>query len=232
MSRVQSSFQIPLKNSASQSTRKIIELRDVCVKFGNMNALDRLNLTINRGEVFFLTGPTGAGKTTLLRVLAKDQEVTSGLVDHQSGKIGKIFQDLRMLEEYTLEQNLFFAYDAKNYRSKNHFYDQMMEFTSAVGAKDFLHKKLSLMNGGMKQKMAFVRALLTKPEIILADEPTSSLDYQSSKRLFDILNFLNTKEGLTVVWATHNRELIKNFTGKILHIDKGKFVHLGNACFI
>jgi ABC-type multidrug transport system ATPase subunit len=231
VNRVLGTFNTPKKNPINQA-KKLIELQDVSVRFGDLQALQKLSISVNQGDVVFLTGPTGAGKTTLLRVMAGDQEASSGQAIFQTKKIGKIFQDLRLLEDFTLEQNLFFAYEAKNYRNKNQFYDQMMEYAAAVGARDILHKKLSEMNGGMKQKIAFVRALLTKPDIILADEPTSSLDYQSSKRLFDILNYLNTKEGLTIIWATHNRELIKNFTGKILHIEKGKFVHMGNACFI
>ena len=98
--------------------------------------------------------------------------------------------------------------------------------------KDRLHLKVNDANGGLKQKVAIIRALLTRPDVLIADEPTSSLDIDNTRRLFDVLNLYNVKRGLTVIWATHNKELIKSFTGRIIHLDNGRLVYSGNACFI
>ena len=84
----------------------------------------------------------------------------------------------------------------------------------------------------MKQKIALIRALLARPNILIADEPTCSLDKESSVKLFEILNFYNLKRKLTVIWASHNRELVKQFPGKIIHLEKGKLIYSGHACFI
>jgi cell division transport system ATP-binding protein len=77
-----------------------------------------------------------------------------------------------------------------------------------------------------------VRALMTSTNILIADEPTAILDKESSIKLFDFLNFYNVKRKLTVVWASHNRELVKQFPGKIVHLENGKLVYSGHACFI
>jgi cell division transport system ATP-binding protein len=87
-------------------------------------------------------------------------------------------------------------------------------------------------NGGLKQKVAMIRALLSKPQVLLADEPTAALDKESAMKLFEILNFYNVRRNLTVVWASHNRDLVKQFPGKIVHLDGGKLIYSGHACFI
>ena len=87
-------------------------------------------------------------------------------------------------------------------------------------------------NGGLKQKVAMVRALLSKPQVLLADEPTAALDKESAMKLFEILNFYNVRKNLTVIWASHNRDLVKQFPGKIVHLDAGNLVYSGHACFI
>jgi cell division transport system ATP-binding protein len=73
---------------------------------------------------------------------------------------------------------------------------------------------------------------MTKPEIILCDEPTSSCDKESSIKFFELLNYYNVKKGLTIIWASHNKELVKQFPGTMLHLDSGKLVYSGHACFI
>ena len=134
--------------------------------------------------------------------------------------------------KYTCEENLQFAYDSSIYSSKAEFNQDMNELSRILGVKDRLHLKINDANGGLKQKVAIIRALLTRPDVLIADEPTSSLDIDNTRRLFDVLNLYNVKRGLTVVWATHNKDLIKSFTGRIIHLDNGRLVYSGNSCFI
>ncbi|MEA9355583.1 ATP-binding cassette domain-containing protein [Bacteriovorax sp. PP10] len=217
----------------------IFYCEDVSVQFDEILALKNVQLTIERGEIIFLTGASGAGKTTLLKVLSGLQNPTSGKVirpDFFSGKknlfISNVFQDLRLMGKYTCEENLQFAYDSSIYASKAEFNQDMNELSRILGIKDRLHLKINDANGGLKQKVAIIRALLTRPDVLIADEPTSSLDIDNTRRLFDVLNLYNVKRGLTVVWATHNKDLIKSFTGRIIHLDNGRLVYSGNACFI
>lgn len=220
-------------------TGPIFYCDDVCVTYGEIKALRNVQLTIEKGEIIFLTGASGAGKTTLLKVLSGQVEPTSGKVIRPNffeGKkslfISNVFQDLRLIGKYTCEENLLFAYDSSLYDSKAEFVQDMHELARIMGIKDRLGLKINDANGGLKQKVAIIRALLTRPDVLIADEPTSSLDTDNARRLFDVLNLYNSKRGTTVIWATHNKELIKNFTGRIIHLDNGRLVYSGHACFI
>lgn len=221
------------------SSGPIFYCEDVSVEFGEIRALKNVQLTIERGEIIFVTGASGAGKTTLLKLLSGLQEPTSGKVIRPNvlgGKknlyVSNVFQDLRLMGKYTCEENLMFAYDSSIYKDKNEFVQDMHELTRILGIKDRLNLKISQANGGLQQKVAIIRSLLTRPDILIADEPTSSLDTDNARRLFDVFNLYNAKRGLTVVWATHNKELIKSFTGRIIHLDNGRLVYSGHACFI
>lgn len=217
------------------SPQYLYHLDDVSLSFGKIKALQNVTLTINPGEILFITGKSGAGKTSLLNLLAGDIKPDSGrifLPQRTQYFCAQVFQDLRLLADQSCEDNLWYAYDSKLYKSKNEFYEDMMELCKVLGIVPFLHVKISDVNGGMKQKVALVRSLLTRPNILIADEPTCSLDKESSIKIFEVLNFYNVKRNLTVIWASHNRELVKQFPGKIVHLEKGKLIYSGHACFI
>ncbi|MFA6236424.1 MAG: ATP-binding cassette domain-containing protein [Bacteriovorax sp.] len=241
-----------MQHSASTQTQKknigpsglsgpIFYCEDVSVQFDEVRALKNVQLTIERGEIVFVTGASGAGKTTLLKLLSGLAEPTSGKIirpnfyngtSKKNLYVSNVFQDLRLMGKYTCEENLMFAYDSSLYSSKNEFIQDMHELCRILGIKDRLGLKINQANGGLQQKVAIVRSLLTRPDVLIADEPTSSLDTDNARRLFDVFNLYNAKRGLTVVWATHNKELIKSFTGRIIHLDNGRLVYSGHACFI
>ena len=137
-----------------------------------------------------------------------------------------------MMNQKSCEDNLWLAFDKSIYKNKNEFYTEMTELCKLMGVWDKLSLKVNEANGGLKQKMSMIRALLTRPQVLLADEPTSMLDRNSAVNMFEILNYYNTKRGLTIVWSTHNKELIKQFPGRLIHLDQGKLVYSGQACFI
>lgn len=223
------------KRSPSLRNSFLFHLDNVNVSFHNIHALKDVSLTVNPGEILFITGRSGAGKTTLLNVLADEINVSSGKVfrpDDRADFTVQVFQDLRLMENKTCEDNLWVSYDPKIYKSKNEFYHDLEELVSVLGFKDKLNIKIKDANGGLKQKVAMVRALLTRPQVLLADEPTAALDKDSAVKLFEVLNFYNVKRSLTVIWASHNRDLVKQFPGKIIHLDAGKLIYSGHACFI
>ncbi len=220
-------------------TGPVFYCEDVSVEFNEIRALKNIQLTIERGEIIFVTGASGAGKTTLLKLLSGLQEPTSGKIIRPgffSGKknlyVSNVFQDLRLMGKYTCEENLMFSFDSSIYKDKAEFIQDMHELTRILGIKDRLHLKINQANGGLQQKVAIIRSLLTRPDILIADEPTSSLDTENARRLFEVFNLYNAKRGLTVIWATHNKELCKSFTGRIIHLDNGRLVYSGHACFI
>lgn len=221
------------ERNAVEMGKSLFELKNICVSYGKNSALRDVNLSIKKGEILFVTGKSGAGKTTLLGLLAREIDPTSGsLVRRANMFCSQVFQDLMLLEERTLEENLWCSYDTEIYSKKNEFYADLLELSQILGVKNFLAHKVKNVNRGMKQKVCLMRALLSRPDVLLADEPTSALDKENSSKLFDLLNFYNLKRGLTVIWATHNRDLVKQFPGEIIHLESGKLIYSGKACFI
>lgn len=225
----------PLQRTTNQNY--LFHLDNLSVEFGSFKALKSVQLTIYPGEILFLTGPSGAGKTTLLSILGGHMEPTSGkaiLPQERNSKhfVSTVFQDLRLLQKKSCEDNLWLAYDSSVYNNKDEFFRDVEDLAHHLQVKDHLGRKIEDCNGGLRQKIAMMRALLSKPTALLADEPTAALDKENSYRLFEVLNHFNHKKGLTLVWATHNKELIKQFPGKIAHLDAGRLVYSGHACFI
>ena len=223
--------------SGATQQNYLFHLDNMSVEYGPVKALKSVQLTIFPGEILFVTGASGAGKTTLLSVLGGHLQPTSGkaiLPQERNSKhfVSSVFQDLRLLQKKTCEDNLWLAYDSSIYNSRNEFFREMEELAHLLQVKDHLNRKIEDCNGGMRQKVAMIRALLCRPTALLADEPTSSLDKDNSYRLFEVLNHYNHKKGLTLVWATHNKELIKQFPGKIAHLESARLVYSGHACFI
>ena len=213
----------------------LFRLQDVSVNFGNIKALRNVELSIESGETVFITGVSGAGKTTLLKILSGELKASSGFVQRPSPRVAfitHVFQDLRLQNNKSCLENLMTVYDPNMYTSKKDFLQDLDELTKVLGVDNRLHLKVYNANGGLKQKIAIIRALLTKPDVFIADEPTSSLDFANAKRFYDILNLYNVKRGLTVIWASHNKELVQNFTGRIVHLENGKLIYAGHACFI
>lgn len=228
-------FQKNNKNLNNIRDQFVYYLENLNVKFGKCSALSNVTLTVNPGEILFVTGKSGAGKTTLLNILAGDLKPSSGkAMGISDGRrfVSQVFQDLKLLNHLTCEDNIWYSYDAKLYKNKNEFYMDMMELVKVLGIEEKMDLKVSDANGGLKQKVAMIRALMTRPNVLIADEPTASLDKESSIKLFDVLNFYNVKRQLTVIWASHNRDLVKQFPGKIVHLENGKLIYSGHACFI
>jgi ABC-type multidrug transport system ATPase subunit len=213
---------------------RIFSTESLKLSFGNIHALNGVDFKVHRGEIVFLTGVSGAGKTTLLKVLGGVLTPDKGKLKRSEHRVftAPIFQDLKLLENKSCEKNLMVSYDSSVYKSKKEFISDMRDLCDMLGVSNRLHILARDANGGMRQKIAFIRAMLTRPDVILADEPTSALDFENAKKIFDILNYYNVKQGLTVVWATHNRDLANKFTGRIVHMDKGRLIYSGHACFI
>lgn len=228
-------FQNKTRSSSKLIDRFAYHVDNVTLSFGELVALHNITLTVNPGDMLFVTGKSGSGKTSLLNLLAGSISPSSGKVYGSTGEddfTARVFQDLKLIDGLSVEENLRVAYDRRLYKSKNEFNSDMNELVSILGMQNRLALPIQHANGGLKHKTALVRALLSRPNILLADEPTASLDKENAHKVFDILNFYNLKRNLTVIWASHNKELIKNFPGKMVHLENGKLVYSGHACFI
>ena len=212
----------------------LLTLENLSVAFGRNKALSKINLKVSKGEMLFVTGVSGAGKTTLLRCIAGEVEPTRGKINglEKSVFISRVFQDLRLIQELSVWENLRLSFDSLIYKNQKDFKEEADRLCDFFSIKDRLNDKVMDLNGGLKQLIALIRSLLSKPELILLDEPTSSLDTENALRVFELLEKFNERNGLTCIWATHNRDLVKKFNGNIAYLDKGKLIYSGHACFI
>ncbi|TVZ36681.1 cell division ATP-binding protein FtsE [Seleniivibrio woodruffii] len=210
---------------------------DVIYEDGN-KGLSNIDLQIDKGELVYVTGSSGAGKSTLLRLMYADIMPSKGVVkvegqnigsmNHNSvaflrRNVGVIFQDFKLLEEQTVYENLvlpleIFYLNKSVIESKIH---GILKALDIFTHRDSVVKKLS---GGEKQRVAVARALLNDPFIVVADEPTGSLDAKNADKIMDML-LHKTAKGTTILIATHDQRIIKEYPGRVLYLDKGRITY-------
>ena len=201
-----------------------------------VQALNGISLTIAQGEFTALKGPSGCGKTTLLNMLGGLDQPTAGsiaiggvdittlsenaLIDFRLRNIGFVFQAYNLIPVLSAQENISFIMLLQN-RSKEERAERAQQLLEAVGLKGKEDKRPGQLSGGQQQRVAVARALASKPQFVLADEPTANLDSQSTANLLDIMERLNKEEGMTFVFATHDDRVIKK-ARRIISIEDGK----------
>ena len=232
----------------------MIDIKDVRKSFGNLNVLKGITLHIDKGEVVSIVGPSGAGKTTLLQIIGTLDKADSGeicidgkeisrmskkqLSDFRNTHIGFVFQFHQLLPEFTALENIMIpAYIAGKSRSEAK--KRAMELLDFMGLTDRATHKPNELSGGEKQRVAVARALVNNPAVILADEPSGSLDSKNKAELhqlfFDLRDKLNKAElhqlffdlrdkfGQTFVIVTHDEELA-SITDRTIHLRDGVII--------
>ena len=202
----------------------MINAKNIHKSFGELEVLKGVDLAVNRGEIVSIVGPSGAGKTTLLQILGTLDKPDSGSVlvdgmdvsklssDQMSGfrnkHIGFIFQFHQLLPEFTALENVIIPalIGGTDFKKANQRAKELLDYLQLT---DRLEHKPSELSGGEKQRIAVARALINNPSLILADEPSGSLDTQNKEELHKLLFDLRDKFGLTEVIVTHDRELAK-----------------------
>lgn len=215
----------------------MIEYQHVVKKYDALTAVDNLNLTIQKGEIFGLLGPNGAGKTTVMRMTTTLTPPTSGKIlvsgeeIHRNAvkiktKFGIVPQISNLENDMNAWENLEYhgmLYGMeKNYRHRR--IDELMEF---VGLADRKNDIARFYSGGMKRKMMLAKALMHEPEIILLDEPTVGLDAAVRRKIWDLLKELK-EQGLTIFLTTHYLEEAQMLCSRVGMIDKGKLAKVDN----
>lgn len=214
----------------------MIEVQQVSKHYGSFTAIQDISLHIAQGEIHGVIGASGAGKSTLLRminllekpdtgqVIVNGQELTalsSGKLREARKSIGMIFQGFHLVSNYTVSQNVRVALElAKIPKAKQQ--QRVTECLEFVGLVDFKDQYPAQLSGGQKQRVAIARALATNPDVLLCDEPTSSLDPNTTAEVLHVLQDINTRLGITVVVVSHEMEVIKSICTKVTVLENGK----------
>lgn len=216
----------------------MIEYRNVSTIYDdNFMALDGVNLHIKHGEFVSLVGPSGAGKSTLLRLLTRELIPSQGDVFVESvnlaglsnsdipllrRKIGMIFQDFKLLSNKNAFENVAFALEVCGI-PKEEIETDVPKVLGIVGLGDKMASFPHQMSGGEKQRLAIARALIHRPKIILADEPTGNLDMVNTHDVVKLLLKIN-ELGTTVILATHNDKVVNSIGRRVISMENGKIV--------
>ncbi|MBQ0052736.1 MAG: ABC transporter ATP-binding protein [Treponema sp.] len=217
-----------------------LELKNICYSFGETAAVKNFSLVVEEGSFTTLLGPSGCGKTTLLRLISGFLEPNSGevLIDgkNQKGievnhrKIGIVFQDYALFPHMTVQQNLLYGLKIKGTQkiSKSEAQKLIQETADSLGIQELLNRYPHELSGGQQQRVALGRSLVLKPEILLMDEPLSSLDTKLRTKVREELKEIQQQLGITTIYVTHDQEEALSLSTKIAVINKGQLLQEGS----
>ena len=223
-----------------KATDAIIQIKDVYKYFGQLCALDNINLDIVPGEKVVVIGPSGSGKSTMLRAINRLEEINKGqiIIDGKDindkdndinsirQELGMVFQSFNLFPHKTVLGNLMMAPMKLKKLSKDQAEKVAMELLHKVGISEKAHAYPKMLSGGQQQRVAIARALAMNPKIMLFDEPTSALDPEMIGEVLDVMVNL-AKEGMTMVCVTHEMGFAREVADKVIFMDKGKIIETG-----
>lgn len=227
--------QTPQKKSTPSDT--IIRFENVSKTFGSQPILEQANFSITPGEFISIVGPSGAGKSTILKLIYAEEEPSEGTIyfderpirdikrkhlPYYRRNIGTIFQDFKLFPRKTIGENIAYALEVDGYPSEE-IKESLTQILEIVGLGGKAHRFPKELSGGEQQRVSIARALITRPKVIVADEPTGNLDPLSAEGIINLLLEINAY-GTTVILATHNKTIVDSLARRVISIDNGHII--------
>ena len=222
---------------------RMIEVKGLGKKFGELKVLDDISLKVERGDVFGIVGHSGAGKSTLLRCLNGLEGYSEGSVkvmgqevceldDHKLKELrremGMIFQNFSLMNRKNVYENIMFPLEVWGIPKKK-AEERVLDLLDLVGLTEKKNEKIRNLSGGQKQRIGIARALALEPKILLCDEATSALDPKTTISILELLMDINKKLGVTIIVVTHQMEVVKMICNKVVILDGGRIVASGDT---
>lgn len=207
----------------------LILYKGVTINQQELTVLQGVDIKLEKGEFVYLIGKVGSGKSTFLKTIYGELEIAEGEATvlgynmrtikrkHIAAlrrKLGIVFQDFQLLTDRTVHDNLQFVLKATGWKQKNDIENRIEEVLKLVGMENKGYKMPNELSGGEQQRIVIARAILNKPEIILADEPTGNLDVETGKNIVELLREI-CRQGSAIIMTTHNLNLLKEYPGKV-----------------
>lgn len=219
----------------------IIQLNNASIYQQNFLVLSKVNMNVQTGDFAYIVGKTGSGKSSLIKILYGELPLIEGEgmvvgIDLRKLKIGQIpklrvklgivFQDFQLLNDRNVNDNLLFVLKATGWKDRYAAEERIEEVLYNVGIGTKKHKMPHELSGGEQQRVAIARALLNQPELILADEPTGSLDPETSLEIIKLLNTISCEQNCAVLMVTHDYNIIRNFSSDAFRCEAGKVIKI------
>jgi cell division transport system ATP-binding protein len=216
----------------------MVSAQSITKKFGDIVALHDISFSIEPGEFVFLTGPSGSGKTTLLRLILRELKSDSGQLIVENTDlikiknkdlpkfrrlIGTIFQDYKLLMDRSISENISLPLEVRGTKSSD-IKSAVKLALEMVGLTNRAELFPSQLSGGELQRIAIARAIVAKPKMILADEPTGNLDPKTGKEIVKLLKDIHNELKTTVIMSTHNAEIVDHYSLRVINLSGGKLI--------
>lgn len=218
----------------------LIKYKDVAINQQELSILEDVNFEINKGEFVYLIGKVGTGKSSLLKTIYGELPILSGeatvlnynmmTIKHRAiqelrRRIGIVFQDFQLLTDRTVHENLKFVLKATGWQNKFEIEERIDEVLKEVGMEGKGYKMPNELSGGEQQRIVIARAILNRPEMILADEPTGNLDSETGRKIVELLKSVCLR-GAAIIMTTHNLSLLKEYPGIVYKCDDHRVIEV------